>query len=95
MKFISTKELGTVSENIWQITQQKQDIIITADGHPVAILTGVNENTFEQELRAIKKARALEALDMIHKESVRKGTSAISMEEIQAETDSVRKGKFA
>ncbi|MEE4359564.1 MAG: type II toxin-antitoxin system Phd/YefM family antitoxin [Desulfococcaceae bacterium] len=95
MKFMSTKDLGVSPENIWQTAKQKQDIIITADGRPIAILTGVDENTFEQELEAIKRARALRALDMIHKESVQKGTYSISEEDIQAEIDSVRKGKPA
>jgi len=93
MKFMSTKDLGVTPENIWQTTERKQDIIITADGRPIAILTGVDENTFEQELETIKRARALRALDMIHKESVQKGIYTLSEEEIQAEIDSVRKGK--
>ncbi|MGE0083398.1 MAG: type II toxin-antitoxin system Phd/YefM family antitoxin [Desulfococcaceae bacterium] len=95
MKFVSAGDLGFSPENLWQKTKQKQDIIITANGRPIAILTGVDENTFEQELEAIKRARALRALDMIHKESVQKGTCTIGDEEIQAEIDSVRKGKSA
>ena len=95
MRFMSAKDLGLSPENIWYSVIQKQDIIVTADGRPIAILTGVDENTFEQELYAIKRARALQALDMIHKESVQKGTYAINEKEIQAEIDSVRKGKPA
>ncbi|MEE4359740.1 MAG: type II toxin-antitoxin system Phd/YefM family antitoxin [Desulfococcaceae bacterium] len=95
MKFMSTSDLGISPENIWQTTKQKQDIIITADGRPIAILTGVNENTFEDELDAIKRARALRALDMLHEESVRKGTNIISDEDIEAEIDTVRKGNLS
>lgn len=88
---MSTKDLGFTPENIWQATKLKQDIIITVEGRPIAILTGINEDTLEEELEALKRARAMNALDMIHKDSVIKGTCNISDEDIQAEIDLVRK----
>lgn len=95
MKFVSTEELGFTPKNIWQATDNDQEIVITTNGRPVAILTGVDESTFEQEIEAIRRARALRALDQIHKESVEKGTHLLSEEEIQAEIDAVRKEKRA
>ncbi|MDM8536107.1 PIN domain-containing protein [Desulfobacterales bacterium HSG17] len=91
MRFISTKDLGFTLENIWEVTKQKQDIIITAEGRPIAILTGINEDTLAEELEALKRARAMNALDMIHKDSVIKGNCNIISEDIQAEIDLVRK----
>jgi len=91
MKFVSTEELGLAPKTIWQTTDSDQEIVITTNGRPVAILTGVDETTFEQEIEAIRRARALRALDLIHKESVERGTHLLSEEEIQAEIDAVRK----
>lgn len=93
MKFISAEELGLIPKEIRQTTDIDPEIVITTNGRPIAILTGVDETTFEQEIEAIRRARALRALDLIHKESVEKGTHLLSPKEIQAEIDAVRKEK--
>ncbi len=93
MKFVPAEEMGLTPKKIWQTTDSDPEIVITTNGRPIAILTGVDETTFEQEIEAIRRARALRALDLIHKESVEKGTHLLSEEEIQAEIDSVRKEK--
>jgi prevent-host-death family protein len=93
MKFISVRDLRLKPGNVWRLADQEKDLIITSNGRPVAILTGVNEDTFEDELDAIKRGRALKALESIHRDSEMKGTHKISDEEIQSEIDAVRKGK--
>ncbi len=93
MKFISVRDLRLKPGNVWRLADQEKDLIITSNGRPVAILTGVNEDTFEYELDAIKRGRALKALESIHRDSEMKGTHKISDEEIQSEIDAVRKGK--
>lgn len=93
MRFISIRDLRLKPSEVWKLAQQEKDLIITANGRPIAILTGVNEETFEQELDVIQRARALKALDSLHRDSVRKGTHGISNEAIQSEIDKVRKGK--
>jgi len=45
----------------------------------------------KEELDAIQRARALKALDSIHKVSVIKGTNRITADEIQSEIAAVRK----
>ncbi len=93
MKFISVRDLRLKPGDVWKLADQEKDLIITANGRPIAILTGVNEDTFEDELDAVRRARALKALESIHRDSEMKGTHKISDEEIQSEIDAVRKGK--
>ena len=92
MKFVSVRELRLKPGDVWKIAKREKDLVITANGRPVAILTGVDEETFEEELEVMQRARALKALDVLHLESVRKGTNRISEKEIQEEIDAVRKG---
>jgi antitoxin (DNA-binding transcriptional repressor) of toxin-antitoxin stability system len=77
---------------VWKAAKVEKDLVITANGRPIAILTGVNEDTFEQELATIQRARALTALDRLHQESVKKGKHKMSEKEIQVEIDQVRRG---
>jgi len=93
MKFVSIRDLRLKPGEVWKLTKVEKDLVITSNGRPIAILTGVNEETFEDELDVIQRARALKALDNLHKESVMKGTHLISDKEIQADIEAIRKGK--
>jgi prevent-host-death family protein len=92
MKFVSVRELRLKPGEVWKAAKVEKDLVITANGRPIAILTGVNEDTFEQELATIQRARALTALDRLHQESVKKGKHKMSEKEIQVEIDQVRRG---
>jgi prevent-host-death family protein len=92
MKFVSVRELRLKPGEVWKAAKVEKDLVITANGRPIAILTGVDESTFEEELATIQRARALTALDRLHRESVQKGTHAMSEKEIQDEIDEARRG---
>ena len=94
MRFVSIRELRLKPGEIWERAKE-EELVLTSNGRPVAILTGVDEESFEDELDAIRRARALRALDMIHRESVQRGTDKMSPEEIQSEIRKVRKGRKA
>ena len=91
MKFVSVRELRLKPGEVWKAAKVEKDLVITANGRPIAILTGVDENTFEQELATIQRARALTALDRLHSKSVQKGTHTMSEKEIQIEIDETRR----
>jgi len=95
MKFVSVRDLRLKPGEVWKLSKKEKEIIITANGRPVAILIGTNENSLEEELDTIQRARALRALERIHKESVMKGTDRMSNQEIQGEIDAARKEREA
>lgn len=95
MKFVSVRDLRLKPRDVWKLADEEKDLIITSNGRPIAILTGVNEETFEDELDAIQRGRALKALDSIQRDSEMKGTSRITSKEIKLEIDAVRKGNLS
>jgi len=95
MKFVSVRDLRLRPSEIWKTAKHERELVLTSNGRPVAILTGVDEDNFEEQLDVIHRARALRALDKLHRESVRKGTDRIADREIQAEVDAVRQRKRA
>jgi prevent-host-death family protein len=95
VKFISVRELRLKPGDVWKVAIKEKDVVLTSNGRPIAILTGVDEESFEEELEVIQRARALKALETIHRESVQKGTHKLTEKEIQEEIDAVRKGKRA
>lgn len=65
-------------------------MVITSNGRPIAILSAINGDTLEQVLSAFRQARAMQAVNSIQYESIRKGTDSITMEEIENEIKAVR-----
>lgn len=91
MKFITARDLRLKPGDVWKLAQKEKDLVITSNGRPVALLTGITEDTFEEELDVIQRARALRALDEIHRDSVLKGTDQISFKEIESEIEQARR----
>jgi prevent-host-death family protein len=91
MKFITVRDLRLKPGQVWNLAQKENDIVVTANGRPVAILTGVNSETYESELDAIRRARVLRALDEVHRKSSEKGTDRLTTEEIDTEINAARK----
>ena len=91
MQFVTVRELRLKPGQVWKKVQQGKDVIITSNGKPMAILTGVTEDTLEDELDSIRTARALKALDSIQESSVSQKTDRLSLKEIEKEIKAVRK----
>lgn len=95
MQFVSVRDFRASSAAIWKRLARAGEIVITSNGKPVAILTATSETTFSDSLSALRRARALEALEGLQKQSLKGGASAISLDEINSEISKVRKSKAA
>jgi len=93
MKFVSVRELRLNPAKVWKLARQEKDLVVTANGRPVAILTGTDEESFEEEMEVIRRARALRALESLQAESVGRGTHLLSLKEIDSEIRAARKGR--
>lgn len=90
MKYLSTRDLrntpGLVRDQV-----REDDVVLTSNGKPVAILVGVDESTVDETLSAIRQARAMRALSKIRRDAAARGLDKLSMEEIDAEIRAARK----
>ena len=93
MKFITVRELKQKTTEIWRLVKRGEELVITSNGKPIALLTGVSEDTLEDDLETLRRVSALKSLDRIHRESLKKGTYKISKEEIEREIKKIRKEK--
>lgn len=92
MRFISVRELSTKPKEVWQKIKE-DDIIITSNGKPIAILSGVTGASLDRELRAIRRGRALLALEEMQKVAEARGTGKWADSRIEAEIAAVRKSR--
>ncbi|MBU4482524.1 MAG: type II toxin-antitoxin system Phd/YefM family antitoxin [Actinobacteria bacterium] len=90
MKFISVRDFRIRPGDIWKQLKVDKDIIITSNGKPIAILNPVEQNNLDSSLTALRRARALLAMEDIQKEAVNKGFDKITEEEIEKEIKAMR-----
>ncbi len=91
MKFLTVRDLRSKSSQIWKDLPNEQEMIITNNGRPVAILSSINDENFELSLNTIRRARAMEAVSSLQRGSINEGTNILSLEEINQEIKNTRK----
>jgi antitoxin (DNA-binding transcriptional repressor) of toxin-antitoxin stability system len=89
MKFLSTRDLRNRPGYVRDLAQ-KDDLVLTANGKPIAILVGVDEDEFEEAARAIRRAKAQLALSRMRRQAATRGTDRLSSAEIDAEIRAAR-----
>lgn len=89
MKFLSTRELRNRPSYVRELAQ-KHDLVLTANGKPIAILVGVEDDQFEETVQAIRQVKAQRALSRMRRQAARRGLDRLSPAAINAEIRSVR-----
>ena len=92
MRFISVRDLNTKPKEIWSKIKD-EEVVITSNGKPIALLSGVTEETLEKTVRAIRRSRALIALEEMQKKSLELGLDKLTDSQIESEIQAVRKSR--
>jgi hypothetical protein len=69
--------------------------VLTANGRPIAIPAQVDEDTFEDRLKSLRRARAHAALDRIRAGARENGTDRMTMAQIDAVIAKARRERRA
>ena len=93
MKFVSVRDFRIKPGTVWNNLEKNEEIIITSNGKPVALLTRVSDVTFDETLKALRRAKAELAVSRMRKASHKKGLSKLGTREIDSEIASSRKNR--
>ncbi len=91
MQFISVRELRNRSAAIWKMLSEEKDLVVTSNGKPIALLSATSDETIEESLGAIRRARAQNAVAAMQQASLKAGTDQLTMKEIDAEVRAARR----
>ena len=91
MDFVTVRELRAESAKIWEKLEAGEEIVITRNGKPFAVVLPTRPDQVEQIVRAYREARFQAALDEMHRIAREKGLDKMTMEEIDAEIALARK----
>jgi len=95
MKFITVRDLRSRTAAIRKELATERDMVVTANGRPFAILAAIHPDNVEENLRAIRKARALEALRLMQADAKARGLDKMTMDDIDALIAKVRREREA
>lgn len=90
MEFITIRDLRTRPAEVWEKLRQRQDLVLTSNGKPLAILAGVEETQLEETLAALRRARVQAAVTRLRQAATAQGMESLTAEEIDAEIGAVR-----
>jgi antitoxin (DNA-binding transcriptional repressor) of toxin-antitoxin stability system len=93
MKFVTIRELRSKTASLRQDLAQAREIVLTANGRPIAVMTPVTAETVEEEIRAIRHARARAAIDSGRAAARAAGVGKFTMKDIDAEIAVARRAR--
>ena len=88
MEFVTVRDFRNSSKSIWDKVKRDEDIIVTNNGKPTALLINISEGGFEETLQDIRRARLSRMLDDAREEAAERGY--MSDADIAAEISAAR-----
>ena len=95
MRFFSASALRTDTKEVWQALDRNEDVVLTTNGRPRALVIDIPDGDLEISLKMISSARAMLALQSIRTTAIANGTADMGMDEIDAEIAAVRAERHA
>ncbi|MDR1573049.1 MAG: type II toxin-antitoxin system Phd/YefM family antitoxin [Clostridiales Family XIII bacterium] len=83
MQFVTVRDFRSSSRDVWDKLNRDEEIIVTNNGKPTALMLHISENNFEETLRLVRQAKVLRAMNDMREEAGERGF--LSDEEINAE----------
>ena len=91
MKFMSVREFRVNTGAMRRDLSRDDEVVLTANGQPFAIVSAVRPEAFDKELRAIRGARAKLALERVRESAAQAGTATMPMPKLDAIIADVRR----
>jgi antitoxin (DNA-binding transcriptional repressor) of toxin-antitoxin stability system len=83
MKFINIRDFRENTSAIRkEMDVDREEIVLTVNGQPSAIVTPVDSDNLEEQLAAIRRARAAVAIDRARQIARERGLDKMSMKEV-------------
>lgn len=93
MNFYTVRDLRTHPREVWDKLSETQEIIITNNGKPTALMIEIDDENLEEVLASVRQSMAMRAANKLRIASVRSGRSEMTSEDIDEEIYKTRKEK--
>jgi len=93
MKFVTVRDFRTSPSAIWKKLPSEREMIITNNGKPIALITPLNDETLEDTISAVRKAKAINAAKKMQEISVSLGNDKMPLEKTNKIIQEARRKK--
>ena len=90
MNFYSVRDLRTNTKNMWEALSSGDEVVITNNGKPSALMIDIPDGDFDETVQAIRQAKAMIALNNMRRKAAKAGF--LTDEEIESVIADVRNG---
>ena len=90
MNFYSVRDLRTDSNRMWQDLNRGEEVVLTNNGKPSALIIDIPEGSFDEIVHAVRQAKAMIALNNMRRKAAK--TGFMSDNEIESLIDEARNG---
>jgi antitoxin (DNA-binding transcriptional repressor) of toxin-antitoxin stability system len=90
MKFVTIRDLRSKSRQIQSDLPKYMEMVLTSNGKPIAIMSAISEDSLEDSLAAIRRARAISAVTALQLHGVKSKKFMLKGREIDSEIAKVR-----
>lgn len=90
MNFYSVRDLRTDSKSMWADLNRGDEVVLTNNGRPSALMIDIPEGSFDEIVQAVRQAKAMIALNSMRRRAAREGFK--SDEDIESLIDEARNG---
>jgi antitoxin (DNA-binding transcriptional repressor) of toxin-antitoxin stability system len=91
MQFVTVRDFRSSSKEIWDKLSRDEEIVVTNNGRPTALLLNIPEGNFEETLAGVRQAKAMREFTRMREEAA--GRGFLSEAEIEAEIRAYRREK--
>ena len=93
MSTISVGDLTKKPVKQWLKSRRKDDLVITSNGQPVAVLLRIASASVESARALVRSVRALQAQSALQQTAAVNGTARLAMSDIDAEIAAARRAR--
>lgn len=90
MKFVTVRDLRGRPTKVWKDLRAEKDLVLTSNGKPMAILTSIDEDTLEDRLMGLRRARLGDAVRAIQRDAAARFPKPPTLRQINAVIKDVR-----
>lgn len=90
MRFVTVRDLRLRSRELRETLRAGEEVVLTYNGNPVALLVGIQDGQLEETVRLLRRARAQAAVSRMREHAKKAALDRMSEEVIDSEIQAVR-----
>jgi antitoxin (DNA-binding transcriptional repressor) of toxin-antitoxin stability system len=90
MRFVTVRDFRSRPGQLWKELAKNDDMILTSNGKPIAMLTPLSGENMESTVRTLRKAKIAAAVTALQLQSMSAGNDRMTLQEINSEIRNTR-----